>query len=645
MLPPQPPEGTNRGERVTFAALEHLPADWLVFHSVPWFGNRRNREGEGDFILFIPAGAAIFLEVKGPCRIDPNGNWFYRGSSRPAKDPWKQARSTGGEVWHRLKASKNVRRRPSLYLACFPDGEPQFRGGLAHEPQRSIGACDLEKGAALSDDFLRMLAREAPDGLNDPFSASELDRIRDLLLVTGQVHVPPRREFVTVAASQSVLTAEQRETYVELMSGERMLTLGGAGTGKTVLAAARAAQLGRQGISTLVVTAHGLLAQRVHYLLRENEGDNPLVRISSLTQLAADLGMGWPADDEDPLHSPEWRKAASRYPEKYEAIIIDDAHHMPASLLTTLTGLLRRPTDGSLYVFADPQQTTDKGWLDAFAAEIPIGVKVSLRRNCRNTRQICDAVARLLRGPVESNAIDGPEVEFVEVVDQPAAVEEVVRRVTKLLDSGVRPNSLAVLYDDACWYRHLSPKLAVEYDPEADGDDVNVEDEDEITLALREEIRDHIGVGSAYDLRPDPPERSDEFLEFDGGLGAERATVRRRTTLRINTTSGPVDVRCLDLESAIGLEFDAVYLLVTDDASSAFDVADVIGHDTVGGWVRVSDDEGFDAGLWLRALTGSDAARARAYVGLTRARASVSVVGRASALTIFTGGAETLEAS
>lgn len=255
MLPTQPPPGTSGPERRAFDCLARLPPEWTVFHSVPWFGDLN--QGEGDFVVVGPQGGLVFLEVKGKCRVGLDGQWTRRNSNIVVKDPWAQAQSTGREITARLRRA-GLPRRPAAYVACFPVGDPQFAGGLALQSERSLSADILEDSERLEsvlDQTLRDAAIRDSVTLN-AFTPAENDLIRSVLLVTGQVHVPLPSAVLDGAGRRAELTARQTEVYVNLMRTSRLLTLGPAGTGKTILAAARAAQLSRQGIGTLFLVAH-----------------------------------------------------------------------------------------------------------------------------------------------------------------------------------------------------------------------------------------------------------------------------------------------------------------------------------------------------------------------------------------------------
>ena len=617
MLPPQPVPGTSRPETRAFRGLEALPDGWICFHSVPWFGGER--EGEGDFIVVAPIGGLLFIEVKPRCSVDEKGQWTRRNSTVVVKDPWEQARATGREVLRQLRRA-GVRRRPAAYLACFPSGEPRFVGGIAAQAERSISADALGRPAALEALMVAALAEAArrdPAPL-ESFDAGELSTIRALLLVTGQVLVPALTAVRHAEEHRLELTAEQTSTYVDLMSMSRSLTLGGAGTGKTILASARAAQLSRQQLKTIVVVANALLAQRVSRLVAANTGNLTYASVLSLTELAASV-PGAPTEADSLLDAAAWRRALIHTTYQADALIIDDAQHLTAPVIRALTGLLTNPEDGSLYLFADARQTSDSAWLPSVVSTIRLPVSVSLRLNCRNTAQISAVAAQVLGRPLEPATIDGPPVTLIEARSRPEAVEAARNSVRHMIDSGLKANDIAVLYDDMVWYRHI-------YSP-ATADDTKDTGGDVAIKSWRDFDHFITDTDQGYDWLRIPAVDVPEVIEtVADGYGGFNYYVRRRTTLSVgNNEQGRVVVRCLHLESAIGLEFDAVILLL-DPSSQETDALDVLGLPEFADVMTLVDDDGFDAGVWLKSLTGPDADGTRAYVGSTRARTYLTIV-------------------
>jgi ATP-dependent exoDNAse (exonuclease V) beta subunit len=92
-------------------------------------------------------------------------------------------------------------------------------------------------------------------------------------------------------------------------------------------------------------------------------------------------------------------------------------------------------------------------------------------------------------------------------------------------------------------------------------------------------------------------------------------------------------LRCLHVESVLGLEFDAVILLLTQHVNPGMSIDDFVEADSFGDEWELTDDDGFDIGVRLNLMKGAGAQGARAYVGSTRARTLLIVIGSDQAFT------------
>ncbi len=457
MYPPQPPQTAPATERFVHRALSRLPDSWTVFHSVPWLGHGRRRsaaiEGEADFIILNPRLGVVFLEVKGRVRV-VDGQWSYLNGEK-TKDPLLQARSTAGIVMPALKDA-GAPRLPFVCAAAFPDGMPKFQGGLARTGERCFGKEELQNAAELMRRFVTDLrALGAPSDVTDAAAKSTVEIYRRTLLANGQVsiHLPATAQDITSAQTQ--LTDEQVDDYVHLMMVKQLTTLGAAGSGKTVLAAARAAQLERQGVPTLFLTPHRALARHVEALMSVNGAAPRAVHVRSLREHASACGLN--SEDSQQLLSPSaWNGATD--PQQYEAVVVDDAHHINAAVLERLVrAAVRHKPDPTLYVFADLEQTNDLDWRS------PVRETVVLRRNCRNTIQIVTVAAEFLNNEKHfrpmATAVHGPAVRFLTSPTMADAATRAQRAVAQLLSQGVSQEKLAVVCDHYEWWNHLPVQM------------------------------------------------------------------------------------------------------------------------------------------------------------------------------------------
>ena len=89
------PDTKSNGERKLFKLLRDDPGtkDWVVLHSIDIPRHINNVTGEADFVIIVPGGGILIIEVKGHYSIRRDeGMWYYgqeiQGDSR---GPFKQA--------------------------------------------------------------------------------------------------------------------------------------------------------------------------------------------------------------------------------------------------------------------------------------------------------------------------------------------------------------------------------------------------------------------------------------------------------------------------------------------------------------------------------------------------------------------------
>ncbi len=441
-LPPEFPQREfRRGEQDTWDALDkHLPGDAVVFYSmrVP----TRHGEREIDFLVAWPGVGLAVLEVKGGhIERDKEGQfWSSRGQERKSLEltPMEQA----SEVRYLLK---------DWLLA---QGSPAARSRMQHLvvlPHTNVRAYDAndfrreqvvdEKHMAQIDTIIRA-AIENGDG-HSPLDADQLEPLCALL-------VPEMR---TDADSASAAEAEEHsdrlgrelaDRVAEWQCFPRLKVIGGAGTGKTMLAMAQAKRLAEQGQRVaLVCYSRGLAA----FLRREaSTWKKPPAYVGPFHN----LGTVWGAEVPDP-DSPSdfWEDelprslgelaAATAQDDRFDAVVVDEGQDFGQHWWTSLESCLRAPGDGGLFVFLDSDQRvfTRHG-------EVPIDTPpICLSRNLRNTARIAGTFSSLVTGEKSAQGLKGPRVRFVQCAPEDA-VSRADDAVEALLDDW-DPGQVALL--------------------------------------------------------------------------------------------------------------------------------------------------------------------------------------------------------
>jgi len=464
-----------RAERQVFDRLRAaLPEEYSLYSNVTWIGrtaaDRGLRDGEADLVIAHPDRGFLVIEVKsGRLSRDKQGYW-WQGPKRLDPSPFQQAATSR----HQLIAK----------LAELPGAPPRWKPIAG----QAVAFPDVDLASAGDD--LRFLGpdvdprlifdRAVLDPADPAKTKTAVDRAFELWAgETGQT-TPPGREGIALLDSILTTPIELRSLLrSEIEGGERevvrltneQLTLlqtlrrvrraevrGGAGTGKTILALAKARDLAHQGFRTLLVCFNQPLARMLRDEIAETVAapdDRERIHVSTFHQLCEDLGReaGTLPEKPEPLPAEWWSttlptalfEAIPKLPERFHAIVVDEGQDFEADWFATLDLLLETPLTDVFYVFHDPAQVLyrDADVVDTLGLQ-PIDVDV----NCRNAQPIHDLVARFAMGELDADALrtDGREPEII-VAETDDETIEALRVVLHRLrhDERVRPWEIAVL--------------------------------------------------------------------------------------------------------------------------------------------------------------------------------------------------------
>jgi hypothetical protein len=237
------------------------------------------------------------------------------------------------------------------------------------------------------------------------------------------------------------LTTGQLMVLQQLKRVRRAEIRGGAGTGKTLLALAKARQLSREGYRTLLVCFNQPLAR----MLMEEIADSPerdRLHVSTFHQLCEDLGRDAGTLPPKPNQPPQdwWNQtlpdalleAIPRLRERFHAVVVDEGQDFEKGWLTTLDLLLETPNEDVFDVFHDPARVLFR---EADSVE-SLGLQPQdPPLNCRNAQPIHRLVVGFAQGQLDAEALrtDGREPEIIEA-NTPA--ESSMRSATCCTGSG-----------------------------------------------------------------------------------------------------------------------------------------------------------------------------------------------------------------
>ncbi|WP_428101282.1 NERD domain-containing protein [Candidatus Rariloculus sp.] len=461
-----PAEIKNPGERTVARALvERLPNRVEVFHGFNWLSRTRAgtiTEGECDFVLLDAEHGLLFVEVKGGSLLFDGRQWvrIVRGEERLLnKDPFAQAQRGMHDIIELVRAQfgRAGDKLPFTYgfAVAFPDC--RYEGTLPPSIERELilDASRLREVNASIRRIFRSFSRADHRALTD----RGVESVRAALYPKYQLVPVIWRKIEDQEERLQRLTDDQQRILDILANQSRAAIRGVAGSGKTILALAKAQAIAREGARTLFLCYNRPLKDWLRDAVPESFGDDLVIEnYHGLTDaLCKQAGVPlWEMGDTNTREfwndlAPEaLMQACDRLgPEhKFDAVVVDEGQDFHELWWASLEWVFRDPDDKACYyVFFDPNQNL---YVEDPCLPEEFGQPYMLPENCRNTVRIAAHCASLLGD--ESRSKDGapmgddPEIVHVRTMDD--AFREAARRVRHLCMpnlGGLRMSQVAVL--------------------------------------------------------------------------------------------------------------------------------------------------------------------------------------------------------
>lgn len=407
-------------ERIVAEAIEAQRPDWHIIHS-RWSvhdNGRQYDEGEADIIVVIPNRGFVVLEVKShKFHRVVNGTWQFSGDgaiwTAHKKEPWRQASDVQWR-WRKEFERASIGGDcgiPSGFGVCFPCAECRVnyvaggRRALLNEGYLdfTIVKSDLPEISDLIEQFLVKWARGR---------TCNTDGVLARLIPTGVEFVPPTRDHRTYVANELIkLTREQDRAVRGFMAnaGKGAAIIGGAGSGKSVIARQVACDAAKRGKHVWLLCYNALLAE-------DNEAAVSRFGVKCATfhgfarrmvdQYGAAAGVHWPriadehflANGADDLLMNLIRRGNT---DRVDLLVIDEFQDLSFSQAGTLLKLQA----ADRVIFCDPRQNLF-GPQGAGELNIPAGfARYELQLNVRNVREVATCVQAVGAGEMRPDSL------------------------------------------------------------------------------------------------------------------------------------------------------------------------------------------------------------------------------------------------
>ena len=426
-----PEEIQNPGERAVARVLvEQLPRRVEVFHSFNWLARDRRgtiQEGECDFVLLDRQRGVLFVEVKGGSLVFDGREWVreVRGEMRLLnKDPFAQATRCMHDIIELVKRRFRTPggELPFTYGAAVAFPDCQVSGTLppSIQPELVLDAGRLRDGDGavrrVFESFRRAHHRELRD--------REIESVREALYPRYELVPVVWRKLEDQEERLRRLTEQQHRLLDYLAHQPKAAIRGVAGSGKTMLALAKAQREARAGRRTLLLCYNQPLQDWLKAAVPESFANELVVlNYHSLTsRLCQEAGVPlWERRERSDQDFWDVQAAEALIeacdvlgPEhKFDTVVVDEGQDFHELWWTSLEAVFRNPGgDACYYVFYDPKQNL---YVDDPALPEELGSPYELPVNCRNTVRIAEHCASL--AGYENRVMDGAPLG-----DQPAVV-------------------------------------------------------------------------------------------------------------------------------------------------------------------------------------------------------------------------------
>jgi hypothetical protein len=439
MIPATPYGTGSRAERSVFDYLREMKVDdqdanyTVAFHSLNLTRHPVKRFGEIDFLICGPRGIFV-LEVKGGGVKCQDGQWIYTDRTgqehQRSESPFRQAETALHGLMKRLQErfpKKAIDQFVTGFGVVFPDCEWN-QPGSEWDPHTLADAKAFRR-------FDKWIVSLFSYWQGKAFGAARTSVAPIVSVKELQTFLRPDFEAIVPLGIQVqriednlVRLTEDQFAWIDVVEANpRTLCIGGAGTGKTFLAAELARRWTANGSNVLLVCA------------------SPWLRSWLEGQIAL---KGLTISSCDAVSTIAKRHGISQF----DALIVDEAQDlMQIASLDVLDSHLRGSlTNGKWCMFGDfqnqsglvalPEQDAIQ-WIDQLAP-----VRLPLHTNCRNTSEIIDAIKTRLGADMGTRGTgNGPAVIDLSAQTREDGAKLLGAKLADLLGQGMAYSQITIL--------------------------------------------------------------------------------------------------------------------------------------------------------------------------------------------------------
>ena len=409
-----PRENKSGGEKKVFQFFkDNAPDNWYILHSFRLPAHLKVIFGESDFIVIAPRFGIFTLEIKSGGVGFDGTDWLFINRehkvNRKQRGPFEQAREGMFEVERIIKQHTGEKYNRDKYLygygVIFTDEDNFPVSALTEdEPWRLMQKTGSDDYCA----FVRKLAshfkRELISlGRRQPYELTEEDAALICSILRPEVEcVPPMKSFIDYSEEDIIkLTDEQFRCLDDIELNDRTVVLGGAGTGKTLLALEDARRANDTGKKVAVFCYNKNLAKNIRKSL---PGEIDVYSFHAFMtkicgQRSSEQGSESDSDYFEKTLPLLTLSVLKEHPVRYSKIIIDEFQDLCLeSFLKVINVILEGELfDGCFTFYGDfaKQAIFYKDTSLDLLGNYTYFTKKKLSVNCRNTKNIGNEIVNV----------------------------------------------------------------------------------------------------------------------------------------------------------------------------------------------------------------------------------------------------------
>jgi len=483
------PDTRSEGERKLFKLLRDDPGTegWIVLHSIDIPRHINNVTGEADFVIIVPGGGILILEVKGHYSIRRDEGMWYYGHERHGdpRGPFKQAM----EAMYSIKAFiKEQRIDLSQLLVCFTVITPFTKidpGTEAFEwkDEQLVDSDDFSSGKVI--DKLLAVIESFHQTVQDSKSSRwyHPENSRPTIAQADELYDLLRPNFTSFSSGSSkgeyereevlLFTKEQSEALYNMSLQPRILYTGPAGTGKTFMAFESAIRRPKEEKVLVLCFNKNLSFWLINNLKRFENITVSTVHKYMIEISGINIGK-YEKNDEFWDHGLPQRANSMMSKRKkdgqYDYLVVDEVQDMfIKDYLDFMDSCLKGGlAEGAWSFFGDFENQAVIKELDTtiegLAQEVSF-TPFSLRKNCRNTPRIVSQLEGFTNLSPKYNGTlrhdNGVDPDLLFYTSKEDQSEQLVQKLEELHGLGYQGNDITILSTtnkDPVPERQLGPK-------------------------------------------------------------------------------------------------------------------------------------------------------------------------------------------